>query len=163
MTLYCLQCMKSTRFLAVTSSQADIRRYCGFIPSLREYTPAKNIPCPSLPFTAIATDSPDKISNMNDGQTQVKQEAAQDKAVAPETLSYESLQPPHMTPSTSKQGESRNSIPSHLYNRLPKHCLLPDGTPDYLRLILTSRVYDLVQPSAFTSSSTGYKLTGLLL
>lgn len=32
--------------------------------------------------------------------------------------------------------------------RLPEYCLKADGTPDYVRLILSSRVYDLVQPSA---------------
>ncbi|KAG8737560.1 hypothetical protein FRC12_017104 [Ceratobasidium sp. 428] len=31
------------------------------------------------------------------------------------------------------------------YTRLPKHMLLPNSRPDYLRLILTSRVYDIVQ------------------
>lgn len=31
------------------------------------------------------------------------------------------------------------------YPRLAKHHLLPDGTPDYLRLILNSKVYDLVK------------------
>ncbi|KAF9792559.1 tryptophan synthase beta subunit-like PLP-dependent enzyme [Thelephora terrestris] len=30
------------------------------------------------------------------------------------------------------------------FPRLPKHCLLPSGEPDYLRLILTSKVYDIV-------------------
>ncbi|GAA97344.1 uncharacterized protein L969DRAFT_440092 [Mixia osmundae IAM 14324] len=34
-----------------------------------------------------------------------------------------------------------------MYARLPKHCILPDGTPDYVRLALTSRVYELVQPT----------------
>lgn len=31
------------------------------------------------------------------------------------------------------------------YARLPKHMLLPNNRPDYLRLILTSRVYDIVK------------------
>ncbi len=31
------------------------------------------------------------------------------------------------------------------YPRLAPHLLLPDGTPDYLRLILNSKVYDLVK------------------
>ncbi|EUC64092.1 threonine ammonia-lyase, biosynthetic protein [Rhizoctonia solani AG-3 Rhs1AP] len=31
------------------------------------------------------------------------------------------------------------------YTRLPKHMLLPNQRPDYLRLILTSRVYDIVK------------------
>ena len=31
------------------------------------------------------------------------------------------------------------------YPRLAKHFLLPDGTPDYLRLILNTKVYDFVK------------------
>jgi threonine dehydratase len=31
------------------------------------------------------------------------------------------------------------------YARLPKHMLLPNQRPDYLRLILTARVYDIVK------------------
>ena len=31
------------------------------------------------------------------------------------------------------------------YPHLPKHCILPDNTPDYLRLILTSKVYEILQ------------------
>lgn len=33
----------------------------------------------------------------------------------------------------------------NMYPRLAKHLLLPDGTPDYLRLILNARVYDLIK------------------
>ncbi|KAH9858424.1 threonine ammonia-lyase [Lenzites betulinus] len=32
-----------------------------------------------------------------------------------------------------------------LYPRLATHALLPDGTPDYLRLILTSKVYEILK------------------
>lgn len=31
------------------------------------------------------------------------------------------------------------------YPRLAPHLLLPDGTPDYLRLILNAKVYDLIR------------------
>lgn len=31
------------------------------------------------------------------------------------------------------------------YPLVPKHALLPDNTPDYLRLILTSKVYDILK------------------
>jgi threonine dehydratase len=31
------------------------------------------------------------------------------------------------------------------YPHLPKHCVLPNGTPDYLRLILTSKVYEILK------------------
>lgn len=36
-------------------------------------------------------------------------------------------------------------VDSNLYPRLSAHDLLPDGKPDYLRLILTSKVYEIVQ------------------
>ncbi|TDL25955.1 threonine dehydratase I [Rickenella mellea] len=40
------------------------------------------------------------------------------------------------------------------YPRLPKHTLLPSKTPDYLRLILTSKVYDILKetPLVFAPS-----------
>ena len=31
------------------------------------------------------------------------------------------------------------------YSRVPKHSLLPCNTPDYLRLIITSKVYDILK------------------
>lgn len=31
------------------------------------------------------------------------------------------------------------------YSRVPDHSLLPSKTPDYLRLILTSKVYDILK------------------
>lgn len=31
------------------------------------------------------------------------------------------------------------------YPRLPPHCVLPTNTPDYLRLILTSKVYEVIR------------------
>lgn len=31
------------------------------------------------------------------------------------------------------------------YPRIPRHSLLPSKTPDYLRLILTSKVYDILK------------------
>ena len=36
-------------------------------------------------------------------------------------------------------------ISASRYPRLASHSLLPDGTPDYLRLILTSKVYEIVK------------------
>ncbi|KAI0084883.1 tryptophan synthase beta subunit-like PLP-dependent enzyme [Irpex rosettiformis] len=48
--------------------------------------------------------------------------------------------------STSATLEYSSNAPEPLtYPRLAKHLLLPDGTPDYLRLILNSKVYDLVK------------------
>lgn len=49
------------------------------------------------------------------------------------------------------------------YKSVPKSLLLPDGTPDYLRLILTSRVYDVVKETPVTtgvnlSAKTGVKI-----
>ena len=36
-------------------------------------------------------------------------------------------------------------IPNARYPRLAAHTLLPDGSPDYLRLILTSKVYEILK------------------
>lgn len=42
--------------------------------------------------------------------------------------------------------EYASSAPEPLtYPRLAKHYLLPSGEPDYLRLILTSKVYEIVK------------------
>lgn len=42
--------------------------------------------------------------------------------------------------------EYSSSAPAPLsYPRLPKHHLLPSGAPDYLRLILNSKVYDILK------------------
>ncbi|EGG09869.1 uncharacterized protein MELLADRAFT_95370 [Melampsora larici-populina 98AG31] len=57
------------------------------------------------------------------------------------------LQPPLPSPPTEPTNQS---IPSHLYSRLPFHHLLQDGTPDYLKLILNSKVYDLIQETPLT-------------
>jgi threonine dehydratase len=38
------------------------------------------------------------------------------------------------------------------FEGIPKSFLLPDGYPDYLRLILTSRVYEITQETALTSA-----------
>ncbi|KLO14263.1 threonine dehydratase I [Schizopora paradoxa] len=40
---------------------------------------------------------------------------------------------------------SSNAPEPLAYPRLPKHSLLPSKTPDYLRLILTSKVYDILK------------------
>ena len=36
-------------------------------------------------------------------------------------------------------------IPESRYPRLPAHAVLPDGSPDYLRPILTSKVYEIIK------------------
>lgn len=41
----------------------------------------------------------------------------------------------------SSDPSSSSSVPTHLYTRLAPHHLLPDGTPDYLKLILLSKTY----------------------
>ncbi|KAN0064549.1 threonine deaminase [Thecaphora frezii] len=56
--------------------------------------------------------------------------------------------------------DAKPSLPTHLYSDLPQHLLQPDGTPDYLRLILSSDVYELVkqtplQPGVNLSAKTG--------
>jgi threonine dehydratase len=38
------------------------------------------------------------------------------------------------------------------FEGIPKSFLLPDGYPDYLRLILTSRVYEITQETQLTSA-----------
>lgn len=65
--------------------------------------------------------------------------------------SVSSLEPPHPSPHLVN-GHSSNTVPDlqHLYARIPKHLLLPDGTPNYLRMILTARVYDIIQPTPLT-------------
>lgn len=45
------------------------------------------------------------------------------------------------------------NLPLHLYSRLQPHQLLPDGSPDYLQLILSSRVYDLIPETPLTQAS----------
>ncbi|KAI4217458.1 MAG: hypothetical protein LQ351_000053 [Letrouitia transgressa] len=42
---------------------------------------------------------------------------------------------------------------SNVSDSIPKEFLLPDGHPDYLRLILTSRVYDVVKETPMTSAT----------
>ncbi|EPQ29391.1 uncharacterized protein PFL1_03146 [Pseudozyma flocculosa PF-1] len=64
-------------------------------------------------------------------------------------------------PSPSHAGKP--SLPTHLYSDLPPHLLQPDGTPDYLRLILSADVYDLVkqtplQPGVNLSAKTGCEI-----
>ncbi|EJU04244.1 threonine dehydratase I [Dacryopinax primogenitus] len=51
-----------------------------------------------------------------------------------------------MTGSTTNEYASKapEPIKNEQYCRLPAHALLPSGAPDYLRLILTSKVYDLI-------------------
>lgn len=45
------------------------------------------------------------------------------------------------------------------FEGIPKSFLLPDGYPDYLRLILTSRVYEITQETQLTSAvNLGAKL-----
>ena len=56
--------------------------------------------------------------------------------------------------------QTKGDVPTHLYKDLPQHLLLPDGTPDYLRLILGADIYDLVkqtplQPGLNLSTKTG--------
>jgi Pyridoxal-phosphate dependent enzyme len=42
--------------------------------------------------------------------------------------------------------------PHPSFANIPKSFLLPDGYPDYLRLILTSRVYEITQETPLTSA-----------
>ncbi|KII92440.1 hypothetical protein PLICRDRAFT_102490 [Plicaturopsis crispa FD-325 SS-3] len=49
-----------------------------------------------------------------------------------------------MSAKATLEGASTVPVPP-TYPRLPKHQLLEDNTPDYLRLILTSKVYEIVK------------------
>ncbi|KAF8342257.1 uncharacterized protein EI90DRAFT_3143628 [Cantharellus anzutake] len=50
-----------------------------------------------------------------------------------------------MMPGATLEYASTAPSPPPRYPRLPPHYLLPSGEPDYLRLILTSKVYDLIK------------------
>lgn len=41
--------------------------------------------------------------------------------------------------------EYSSHAPEPIYSRLPKHHILPSQTPDYLRMILTSQVYEVLK------------------
>jgi len=60
------------------------------------------------------------------------------------TIEYASNAPMPLTNGTSQLSP---------YPRLPPHHLLPDGTPDYLRLILTSKVYDILKETPLVLAS----------
>ena len=46
----------------------------------------------------------------------------------------------------AKTTEDASDVPkTHSYSRLEKHHLLPSHKPDYLRLILTSKVYEILK------------------
>ena len=82
--------------------------------------------------------------------------ATDELPVSPGQLSTNSLTAYSSTPSKSdKTSSAADSI--------PKEYLLPDGTPDYLRLILTARVYDIITETQVTlgvniSSRLGVKV-----
>jgi threonine dehydratase len=46
------------------------------------------------------------------------------------------------------------------YSRLPSHFLLPDKTPDYLRLILSSRVYEILRETPLVLATNLSKRLG---
>lgn len=57
--------------------------------------------------------------------------------------------------STSSLTAYSSNIPSNTssVNSVPKEFILPDGYPDYLRLILTSRVYDITSETPVTTAT----------
>ena len=70
--------------------------------------------------------------------------------------------PEHLTTS-SLTAYSSNPLPQSSTTSVSPEFLLPDGYPDYLRLILTSRVYDIITETPVTtavnlSSRLGYKV-----
>lgn len=71
--------------------------------------------------------------------------------MAPGGPSVSDLEPPH--PLSNGQASSKgtqNGSSNPMYKRVPPHLMLPDGTPNYLRMILTARVYDIIQPTPLT-------------
>jgi threonine dehydratase len=63
------------------------------------------------------------------------------------TLEYASDAPTPLKRSTS-------------YARLPPHYILPDGTPDYLRLILNAKVYDILKETPLVPATSLSKRLG---
>lgn len=45
----------------------------------------------------------------------------------------------------AQDDQGKDEVPSYLYSNLSPHHLLPDGTPDYLRLCLSADIYNLVK------------------
>lgn len=75
--------------------------------------------------------------------------------MAPSGPSVSDLEPPHpqtngASSSTAVASTSKNGSSNPMYKRVPPHLMLPDGTPNYLRMILTARVYDIIQPTPLT-------------
>lgn len=60
--------------------------------------------------------------------------------------------PPGTDALTAYSSSKPFSGPSAAAKSVPKEFLLPDGHPDYLRLILTSRVYDVIGETPLTSA-----------
>lgn len=70
--------------------------------------------------------------------------------------SVSQLEPPHPSPVLNGGANgvhNQDGVPWHLYKRIPPHLLLADGTPNYLRMILTARVYDIIQPTPLTKAA----------
>ncbi|KAA1070065.1 hypothetical protein PGTUg99_008762 [Puccinia graminis f. sp. tritici] len=61
--------------------------------------------------------------------------------------SANSLQPALPSP---KDDDPQAGPPKHLYTRIPERQLLADGTPDYIQLILSSKVYEVVKETPIT-------------
>ncbi|KAL7418803.1 threonine deaminase [Cryptotrichosporon argae] len=58
----------------------------------------------------------------------------------PSAIEYASSAPLPAVTSHAQDGQHDEAVPTHLYDKLPRH-LLENGTPDYLRMILMSKVY----------------------
>ncbi|KAK0551948.1 threonine deaminase [Tilletia horrida] len=56
------------------------------------------------------------------------------------------------TPLTARPPIRKTNLPTHLYSSLPKHTMLPDGTPDYLQLILSAQLDPLVKLTPLESA-----------
>ncbi|QRV93808.1 cysteine synthase [Ceratobasidium sp. AG-Ba] len=88
--------------------------------------------CVCASTTKASVRKLDLLVNWVRNRNQPVQSQSSKKKAMPATIEYSSEAPARI----SSTGD---------YSRLPKHMLLPNQRPDYLRLILTSRVYDIVK------------------
>lgn len=81
---------------------------------------------------------------VNDGQSVVRDDPKRPQADGdargnPQVAAATSASSP------TSSADTNPPIPSYLYSGLPRHLLLPDGTPDYLRMCLSADIYSLVK------------------
>lgn len=108
--------------------------------------PARWFSC-SLPFVIISPKAHHRRNEVEIAQTSqlsLLHLSYDDDTMSSQTLEYASNAPEPVPNAHPPNGSAHDESESR-YPRLAPHLLLPDGTPDYLRLILNSKVYDLVK------------------